>query len=279
MRKIIRSIIIVFFISSIFSGCTLEYKLAEESGRRIEKASLMVIFPDQLFLKNSKTYAFPNNLSDSDYYFAQIDSSFFLKNISDSIYLSQFSNKVISYLTEFGFEVYNTTEWDEFFNLQNQAFIIDFSQLEIEEFWKVHLDEEEMPDGYTYSEEFFLNTLAFNSWIVVSKASDTALERNVIYSEYLITDGFDGVFLMNNISGEVYYDYNYKPLKPEDADDIVEDASLKITLDVLDFLLNSYIEKEMLRFSNKYPERFWRYIPKRVKPSPTDQKSGYIIIQ
>jgi len=174
-----------------------------------------------------------------------------------------------------------TKNLDSFLSLQTTGFVIEFTQLQLEEFYKPFLDEETMDNGYTYAKSFVLNALGLDAWITVSRLNDTLGNYRMIYSEYSISDNMSGLFLMDNISGEVYYDYNFTPLKVNDAYDIIMESSIKISLDVVDFIANAFIEKYMLYFTEKYPERFWRYIPKREKlsPAPIDQKSGYIIMQ
>jgi hypothetical protein len=260
-------------------ACSIEAKLASNATQNLQKMPVLVVFPEVLLLQNSKKYHFPDSISEDERYFAAIDSSFFLKNCDDSIYQSEFSFSTIKYFQEFGLKVYTQSELDSFLNLKSAKLIVDFSQLQLEEMWKIHTDVEIMPDELEYREDFILNALVFNAWISVSLITNDSVERNLIFSEYLMKDNFEGVFLMNNLSGEVFYDYNFKPLKPEDAQEIIDAASLKINLDILDFVINNNLEKKMMENAGRLPDRFWRYIPKSKHPSPIKQKSGYIILE
>lgn len=263
----------------ILSSCSIENKLAKEQVQELQNASVLLIFPDTLLFQNSKPYQFPENLSDEVLAIAAIDSSFFLKNISASQYLSDFSKMINALYQSYGFQVYNQYQWDEFLAHKQKLYIVEFTQLQLEEYWQVYTDTEIMPDDYEYSQSFDLNALSMNAWISVAKINDTASEKNLIYSESVIKDELSGLFLMNNISGEVYYDYNFNPLKPEDAIGIIENSSVKIGMDVFDFLINNYVEKGMLEIKGYYPDRFWKFVPNRNNATPSYKKSGYIIIE
>jgi hypothetical protein len=275
-----RRYFMAFLSLFVLFSCTVEYRLAKLAGERVDQAHVMLIFPDYLLVKNSKDYGLDTNLSDNQYYQRQLDSSFFLRYIDDSTYLHGFSAEVKALFQEFGFKVYEPQQWSVFLALKEQAFIVDFTQLQVEERWFLHTDEETMPDEYTYTQETWLNALSYNAWVTVSDINDSAFtSRKMIYTEEVLHDHYEGVFLMNNISGEVYYDYNNRPLKVEDAKRLISNASIDISMDVLDFMINNYVEEALLEMEQKYPERFWKYRPKKSKPYPVMEESGYIIME
>ncbi len=247
-----------------------------EEGRKLQNAHLMLIFPDEIDFLNSPLISAENREYAED---ELMDSSLFLHKFQQEKMLTDFKMEMKNLLHEYGFQTYSTAEWDSFLNHSEKAFIIDFNQLQLEEILFTHLDEEAMPDGYTYKQEFVIDGLAFNSWIAISTANDTNLLKNTIFCETVLKDHIEGLFLMNNISGEVYYDYNFKPLSEEEILDIVPNAAIDISLNIMDFIINNSLEKNLLKQRGVYPERFWRYIPSRAKPSPSYDRSGYIIVE
>ena len=270
---------IVVLLFLFFNSCTTEQKLAKQTGSIVSNASLLVLLPEQMIVTNSKPYQIPDSLSDEQKYFASIDSGFFLRSINTDSIFSEFKKSIIQLYNSYGFDVYQKENMDSFLALKSTGFIIDFTQLQLEEFFFPYVDEENMLDGYHYSKEFLINSLGLDAWITVSKLNDTLGSNNMIYSEAILSDDIEGVFLTDFRSGEVYYDYNYTPLKVMDSYDIIEKSSIKFSLDVIDFIANSIIENKMLINTNEYPEMLWRYSPKKSRLIPYKGKSGYIIME
>ena len=261
-----------------FSSCSTEQKLAREAGEYVDKANLLVLFPDEMFLLNSKNYNYPDNLTEEELYQASLDSSFFLKDVdTDSIFM-EFQKSILSLYESYGFTVYQKENLDSFLALKSTGFVIEFTQLQLEEFYKPFEAKEEMEDGYLYTESFILNALGMDVWITVSQLNDTVGANRLIYSEVSVSDEIDGLFSMEFFSGQVNYNYILKPLTIIDSYDIISKSSIKTSLDIMDFIVNSYIEKNMLYYSKRYPERLWRYIPGKARLLPSSEKSGYIIM-
>lgn len=276
MKVAIPFLLLIAFVLLMSSSCSLEHKLAMEEGQKLQNAHLMLIFPDEIEFINSRLISIENQEFTED---ELIDSSLFLHKFQQEKMLIDFKTEMIKLLNEYGFRTYTTTEWDSFLIHSEKAFILDFSQLQLEEILFTHKDEEAMPDGYTYTQEFVIDGLAFNSWIAISKVNDTNLLKNTIFCETVLKDHIEGLFLMNNISGEVYYDYNFEPLSEDEVLEIVPNAAIDISLNIMDFIINNSLEKNLLKQRGVYPERFWRYIPSRSKPSPSYNRSGYIIVE
>lgn len=273
---------IAFLLLVLLASCSTEQKIVKEAGAYLNKASLLVLFPDQMFITNSKAYSFSDSLSENQKYVASIDSSFFLKEIDTDSIFEEFKLNMVKLYKSYGFKVYLKEDLDSFLTLKTTGLVIEITQLQLEEFYKPFRDEELMENGFTYfSKDFVLNALGLEAWITVSRLNDTLGNYSMIYSEYSISDDMSGLFMKDNGTDKVYYDYNYTPLKVNDSYDIIKESSIKISLDIADFIANAFIEKYMLFNTESYPQRFWRYNPKREKlyPAPIDQKSGYIILQ
>jgi len=75
----VKILALTFFIS--VSSCSIENKIASESGKYIDGAAILLLFPDDIFVEISKDFQLPDSLDEDECYYASIDSSFFLKNI------------------------------------------------------------------------------------------------------------------------------------------------------------------------------------------------------
>ncbi|OIP01571.1 MAG: hypothetical protein AUJ98_03955 [Bacteroidetes bacterium CG2_30_33_31] len=271
-------LLIFLLLALIFKSCTIERNLAVEAGKRINKSSILVLFPDEIIKTNSKPYSFANNLNEEEKYWQAIDSSDFLKYINDTIVQKKFHNSIIKLYAEYGFIVYENDDLTSFLQTKNPAFIIDFSQLELEEYWKYFYAKEQMPDEKEYKQSFSLNALALNAWVRVSVVNDSTLPPKLVFSQYYSSDQIDGYFYQNEITGEVNYRYNLIPFDTNLFEDFFANSSIKISLDIIDFVANSYIENRLLQKIEEYPTRFWRYKPNNQKLTPTKNNSGYIIL-
>ncbi len=263
----------------LFSSCSTEYKIASQAGKDINGTSLLLLFPDDIFVQNSKPYSFPDSLNEEQRYLLSLDSSFFLKDIDAEKFKEQFQNRIIKLYSEYGFKVYTEETLDSFLTCTTTAYILNFSQLQIEEFWKPFNDDFLKEDGTVYSQYFDLNALAAEAWVNVSKANDTSGIDNLIYCESVISDEIDGNFYYDEIDDKVYYTYNANLLEKDDWSDLLSQAPIDISLNIIDFIVNSSIEREMLSLENTYPNRFWRYNPGSTRLSPVHGKSDYVIMK
>jgi len=97
---------IVFVLLFLFASCTTEQKIAKEAGVYVNNASLLILFPEEMFITNSKTYQFPDSLTDDQKYSASIDSSFFLKEIDTDSIFKEIKSSIIQLYKSYGFSVY-----------------------------------------------------------------------------------------------------------------------------------------------------------------------------
>lgn len=227
----------------VFSGCTLERKLAMEFVRHAEyKGAVLVVQPFALDLFNNNEYILDSLYIPDDF---PLDSLLFqqtklLKDVSDSLFLENYVNGFIKTLDKSGFRIFLADELEEFKQFQGPAYIFKFAQVELtEEIYPYVLTDEF--EGEEFHKVFESNLLSLNNWFEF-EARDTAW-RKVFYAEDVIVD---------NISGELFYDeeekkpilyYDIDSLRMSDVYQMATDVGDKYASYLVDYLLNTHILK------------------------------------
>lgn len=256
----------------------MQYKLAKEANAEMHKSSYMLILPNTLIKTNSFDDNWSDSLSEADRYFAKIDSSNFLKKIQEDTFINRIQWELVAQMQTQGLKAYLPNQIEAFALDTNIKYDIRIEQLELEEYPDVFIDEMDEDDNY-YSQELEVNALSLNAWIRVNYILNDSIRTNLIYSSYAIQDRVDGYFYRKFMMFQMLYKYNYYPIDSAQLNQFPIEASQQYLQDVLDFILNTYVETEYLKVYGRYPELLYRYNIKNQRFYPTDRKSHYIILE
>ena len=262
----------------LFQACSAEYRLAANQGKELRGASLLLLFPDTLYLTNSKEYLFPVELDSTQLYRASIDSSDFLRYINPDEYLQNFKKQMVKLYQEYGFRVYEKDRLDSFLSLTSTAYILEFGQLEIQEWWKPFHDEELMPDDNYYTRDFVLNAVSLNAWTTLSRLNRPGWGKPLVFTSYDLSDRIDGDFFMNNLLGTVFYDYQFYPLKKERLPELIDYGAIDISLDLMDFIIDKNVETGLDTLKNIKPRNYYHYIPRSKRVSVSSRQPSYVVM-
>lgn len=252
------SIISVIIIAIALSSCSLERKLAKEFVESADSISVLLIPPDYLFKTNLKTWAAGNmeGLSEEEQNRLLIDSSKFLKQISDTIFIGRYMNALQANLTKFGIYTFGQEDLVDFMASEKMAYQVSLAQLELEESIFEYRAEEAF-DTTLYYEDFFLDQVAVNSWFEISKLNDQEGVNNVLYASDFVTEGLEGRFTSNIFTGAVRFKYNIFPLETEDIYTLAATSGEHYAGYVFDYIMNRYI---FMNFpEGQLPSTYLRY--------------------
>lgn len=252
------SIISVTIIAIALSSCSLERKLAKEFVESADSISVLLIPPDYLFKTNLKTWAAGNmdGLDEEEQNRLLIDSSKFLKQISDTIFIGRYMNALQANLTKFGIYTFGQEDLVDFMASEKMAYQVSLAQLELEEGIFEYRAEEAF-DTTLYYEDFFLDQVAVNSWFEISKLNDQEGVNNVLYASDFVTEGLEGRFTSNIFTGEVRFKYNIFPLETEDIYTLAATSGERYAGYVFDYIMNRYI---FMNFpEGQLPSTYLRY--------------------
>jgi hypothetical protein len=244
-----RSLVSILVIASAFlslQSCLPERKVAKPFIDAQHMINLLVIPPDYVFKYNHKGESIegfdevPANLQDS----ALWVNSRYLQYLSDSTLLDNYMNNFITELRNLGFNVYLDDAVDSFMTGKPQSYVLDVSQMQLDEYFYPMEDEESFMDT-VYYKKVNLNAIDFGCWFDLSKANTENAKKTVLYSNATSYDSFEGRFYNDPFTGRVRYKYNIDSLTVKDVYEMATYLGKKHAGYLYDFFMNQYIAKHM----------------------------------
>jgi len=220
---------------AFLTSCSIERNLAHKYVHDHNGNGILIVPTYELF-KDNLTIGYDTAMH---YNSTQLDSiawaqSYFLKHISDSAFLTSFTNALIDELSSYGYDVYVDGGADAFLSLPDPKWIVQISQLQFSEEHNVFFGDE-YNDSFSKKEaKYKWNKLLLDSWIDVNKVNtdaqnllylnaymqddikadvETVKKSNNFIQEVIIRDSLDieDAYLMANLLGkkhaELLFDY------------------------------------------------------------------------
>ena len=227
------------------SACSPERKLARQyikthSGSGILIMPLYELFKDNLTLSYDTAINYSPMQQDS----LAWEQSCFVKHVSDSVFLTQFTNSLIDRLSLFGYDVYLDGSSDIFLGLNDPKWIIQVAQLQLNEEHKIYpYNVYSVETGEPVADEIRVNTVKLESWCEASLANGG--RKQVLYLEGYIQDnvrqgidfsfseGATGVYLTRDSVGMT------------DVYKMAEELGKKHADLLFDYFMNEYIRTNL----------------------------------
>lgn len=262
-RKVIFILSLILFIGILVS-CSFERKLAREYVKSEENRSVLIIPPDYLFKTSLKEWQV-DSINENDEWTRDsilFENSLYLKNIEDSVLLEYYISNYINELKAYGFNVYGEDSLMSFLNGQQNAFIINMAQLEIEEYIMPIKEEAEFGE-YIYFEVIDLNAVNLNSWFEISRVNDNE-SVDVFFTSLYATDDLEGFFTFNYFTGDVGFRYSIDTLLVDEIYQLSAIAGYTYAGYTFDYLMNTYIQKRLLE-EGLYSSNIYYHYNRRKK--------------
>jgi len=267
-----------FFIPSIVcflflvAGCSVERGLAKKYVKNHAGSGIMVIPVFELY-KDNLTISYDTAFA---YLPEQLDSiawtqSCYIQDVSDSVFLTHFTNSLVDELSAFGFDVYVDGSSDIFFSLPDPKWMVQIAQLQLNEDHRTGYDQlYSVDDGEFYDKPFRINEVNLCSWFEVSRANTG--NKQVLYLEGYIQDDFKMGIDVDMMEGKVGLLGERDSLEMENVYLMAEQSGEKHAELLFDYFMNDYIRanlpygivnREYFHYSRKtkslskgLPERF-----------------------
>jgi len=230
------------------SSCITEQKLADRYLSQLPGSPLFIIPQYELF-KDNFTVVYDTIMQYTPEQYDSIEwaQSYYLQFLSDSIYLTQFTNSLISELTSQGFNVFVSDSSVIFDSLTDPKKVIKIAELQLSEEHRIEYNLEKMNKNEIVTRfAFFGNKICLNSWLEVLRPDSTQMK--VLYLE--------GCYMDDIIPGinidELKDDFNGQQLR--DSIEIVDlyrmaDESGRKHAELLsDYFLTDYIRKQLPKY-------------------------------
>lgn len=231
----------------LLSSCYPELKIARAYIESNTDVSIMVLPTNFVFKKNLKTDNIKGlaKLTEPEKDSALLENSLFLKNISDSIFLETFINSLIIEFEKLGFQVFTESQLDSFLFISTPAYILNIAQIELEEHYTAHKDQQDF-DDLTYYKSMDLNALTYNFWFEFSELNKETETLKLFYTAETIHDVVSGYFTENAFTGDVKYKYNLSEIDLDILYRYCDVFGKRYAGYTFDYLMNRYI-------SNNWP--------------------------
>jgi len=237
--------ILCFLTMLFFAGCSPERNLARQYVKNHIGNGIMVIPLNEL-LKDNRTLSYDTS---TRYNPEQLDSmawvqSEFVKHISDSIFLTLFTNRLIQELGNEGFDVYVDGGSDVFLSLPDPKWLIQVAQLQVDEqhmynYYQMY----DAETGEPYYDSIRINQVSLSSWFEVSRANTG--NKQVLFLEGYIQDQIKRGINFNLMEGSVGMEANRSAIRMIDIYNMANALGKKHAELLFDYFINDYIRDHL----------------------------------
>lgn len=244
----------------ILAACSPERKLAKAYLKNHIGNGIMII-PLYELNKDNLSISYDSAVKYSPEQFDSIAwvQSVFIKKLSDSVFLTKFTNSLIAELTQKGYDVYVDGSSDVFFGLPDPKWIIQIAQLQLNEKHKENYYEMfSVETGEPILENLRINYVSLESWFEVSRANTG--NKQVLYLDSYIRDDISSKLDLDIMEGSIGVERKRDSLVMDDLYRMAEQSGQKHAQMLFDYFMNDYIRENLpagipnrqyFRFDNK----------------------------
>lgn len=262
--------LLFLLITVLAPSCSIERKVAKQFVNDANRNTVMLLFPDQVFLVNSKKAdkqpAF--FFDDIQYDSTLIDETIVFAELDNDELLKAFKLSMTSELNNYGFKVFPESEMENFLMQDSNLFMVDVVQIELQEFTTLIEDAINVGE-IIYTKDIWLNGLNMAVWIELNAANNkTFSQPRLLFAENNLYDRYDGFFTQRFLTGDIDYRLTIDTITANDAMVFIQYLGRLYAAYTFDFLMNHNIERAIpeVQRSGKY----FRYDPYRKMFFNTD---------
>jgi len=229
----------------LFSACSPEHMLAKDyvtnhKGNGIMIAPLYELYKDNLSISYDTTVKYSPDQFDS---IAWVQSCY-IKHVSDSLFLTTFTNSMINKLNADGYDVYVDGSSDIFLSLPDPKWVVQIAQLQLNEqhnlnFFNIYSVE----TGEPFTEGLRINKVNLSSWFDVSRANTG--NKQVLYIDGYIEDDIKHGVHLDLIEGSVGLEEIRDSMAVNDVYRMAFDMGEKHAEMLFDYFMNDYIRENL----------------------------------
>jgi len=233
------------FVMLLIVACSPERNLArdyvkQQSGNGVMIIPLYELYKDNLSISYDTALKYTPDQFDS---IAWMQSRF-IKYVSDSLFLTIYTNSMINKLTTERYDVYLDGSSDIFLSLPDPKWVVQVAQLQINEKHTYNYYELFPVDGSeSVTESLRINQVSLSSWFEVSRAN-TGNKQVLFLEGYIEDEVFRGVDF-NLLDGNIGIEQIRDSLKMDDVYKMAFDLGKKHAELLFDYFMNDYIRDNL----------------------------------
>lgn len=231
----------------LLAACSPERKLANDYVKQHNGNGVMIVPLYELY-KDNRSISFDTAVKYSPEQFDSIAwaQSVYIKHISDSIFLTTFTNSMIDKLTADGYDVYVDGGSDIFLSLPDPKWVIQIAQLQLDEEYTIdYLERYSAETGEPLNEGdgYRVNQVSLSSWIEASRAN-TGIKQ-VLYLDAHMEDYVKHSVKFDIMEGSVGLYTNRDSIQMDDVYKMAFDLGQKHAELLFDYFINDYIRANL----------------------------------
>jgi hypothetical protein len=267
----------VFFL--MITGCSLEQKLAKTFIEEARPKQFFLLKPSYVFKSNLKEFEIPgiDTLDDLTRDSLLMDHSLFLKLISDSVLIEEFTDSFKRTLESYGTEVFPEDAVDTIMENGGTPYIVNIAQLSLEEYVHPYSSEEMVYDDVVVIDGIDLNAINYNLWLELGRMNTEKSNKVLFASDYLLDD-LNGNLKQNLLSGKITFDYTIDTITTYRVYEFARRFGRVTASYLFDYLMNYYIE-ENLPLDYPYEKLHYHYDPARKIVYIINPDEGFIELE
>jgi hypothetical protein len=226
-------------------GCSPERNLARNYVKN-HKGNGVLIVPLYELYKDNLSISFDTAVKYSPEQFDSIAwvQSCYIQHVSDSLYLTTFTNSLINKLTADGYDVYVDGSSDVFLALPDPKWVVQIAQLQLnEEHNQNYYEMYSVETGEPYTEGLRINQVSLNSWLEVSRANSN--NKQVLYLTGYIKDDIKRGINLSLMEGSVGLGQIRDSMNVNDVYRMAMDMGQKHAELLFDYFMNDYIRENL----------------------------------
>jgi hypothetical protein len=271
--------IVSLFLVLLVSACSPGYKLATQYIKH--QTDTILIIPSYELFKDNLTIRYDTNVIYSPNQFDSIawEQSLYIRHVSDSVFLTTYTNSLIKALSEAGYTVFIIDSTESPDSLPDSKWKISIAQLQLNEERTIEQIELPQPDEYDgpvlTTKPINVNRVYFDSWFKVSPTGkDTS---QLLYFEAWGEDSFSSE-TKKSISGFARDSVVRDSITMDEVYVLAELMGEKHAELLFNYFLNQYIIDKSPPENNRKENYYYIRKRKSLLFGPPDQFDHFDII-
>jgi hypothetical protein len=229
----------------LIASCSPERKLAKQYIRQ-HKGNGVMVLPLYEIYKDNLTISYDTTVMYSP---SQLDSiawaqSCFVKQTSDSVFLTLFTNALVDNLSKLGFDVYVDGNPDAFFSLPDPKWNVSIAQMQLTESYDIEqYNDYSFESGENTTVFLRFNQVQMADWLEVSRVN--AETKQVLYLEGYIRDKHNTNLDLDIAEGGIGILHNRDSLQISDVYQMAVQSGRKQAEMLFDYFMNDYIRTHL----------------------------------
>jgi hypothetical protein len=263
----------------LLTGCSLEQKLARSFIDTSKPAEYLLLRPAFILKYNLKAFEIPgvDTLEGYRKDSTLLENSLFLKSITDSVLIEQYTAGFIKTLESYGARVVLESSIDTLMEKETNADVINIAQFSLEEYIHPYRSEENVYDEVVVIDGIDLNAINFNLWLELSHMNSEKKNKVLFLSDYLL-DSMNGTLKQNLISGKYSFDYTIDTITMAQVYEFARWFGKKSAAYLFDYLVNDYIG-ENIPEEYPYERYYYHYDLQRNSFYPVGEEDRFIELE